>query len=592
MKEKLLQLIVVILCVATLSPAQVKIQQYRAGLIQSNLIAEYRFDEGSGQQINNRVFTPAAYVNLLGIAAERNFNPSGRYWTRQSIASITDDFAANPLDATSTASRITTTTGASKFIFRNFSNLTNGAQYTLSLYVKSNTGSDQTFRMSYDFATTVTKTATTAAWTRETLTFTFTTGTRQIIPLLCNAAGDAVDILVYGIKLEAGATATAYVPIDHADNFAMTTGTWPAWGSGYLNFTGAQHAAGMWQTSKSVTTVSMYALARWNSGQTPFLASYAPLIGEDYTNNILFLGMADLSNEYPYFRFGGSGSLVANLVQTKDTTWHVLSATYDGTTMRMYLDDTEVAISTASRSAQTVQRIFIATANNAAYFPGDIAYLAVYDTGHSAGQVAQNYAALKAVGASRSLTVSDLTKFVYAEGDSITANLLSYAAVGLRAVSPIVQGRSFAVGGSTLAIMSLRSASVDAAFKAARTKNILSVLIGANDLGTINGNTYFTSVKAYCVARKAANPDLKIVMVTVLPQSNATVNTNRGLFNTAVRNDPSFYDALADFAADATVGTDAAGSDTGLYPDGLHPTDAVHDTYLKPIWKAAVESLL
>ena len=49
-------------------------------------------------------------------------------------------------------------------------------------------------------------------------------------------------------------------------------------------------------------------------------------------------------------------------------------------------------------------------------------------------------------------------------------------------------------------------------------------------------------------------------------------------------------DAVADFGGDATVGVDAAASNTTYYGDGLHPTAACY-AFLGPILTTAVNGL-
>lgn len=117
------------------------------------------------------------------------------------------------------------------------------------------------------------------------------------------------------------------------------------------------------------------------------------------------------------------------------------------------------------------------------------------------------------------------------------------------------------------------------------------MLLGANDLTneSLNVATWLSDFAAYCDARRAAG--WKVVAATILPSTNASVTAKRGTVNTALRSWVGVHaDAIADFAADATMGPDAAASDTTYYADGVHPTAAGH-ALLEPIMTAAINGL-
>ena len=52
----------------------------------------------------------------------------------------------------------------------------------------------------------------------------------------------------------------------------------------------------------------------------------------------------------------------------------------------------------------------------------------------------------------------------------------------------------------------------------------------------------------------------------------------------------SYYDALADFAANATMGCDSCAASSTYFSDGEHPTAAGH-AILGPIARAAIQSV-
>jgi hypothetical protein len=78
------------------------------------------------------------------------------------------------------------------------------------------------------------------------------------------------------------------------------------------------------------------------------------------------------------------------------------------------------------------------------------------------------------------------------------------------------------------------------------------------------------------------------VVITVTPRNNATFNARRAIVNSAFRTSwvGVHADAIADFAADPTMGPDAAASNTTYYADGVHPTaagQAILETIIRPV---------
>jgi hypothetical protein len=168
-----------------------------------------------------------------------------------------------------------------------------------------------------------------------------------------------------------------------------------------------------------------------------------------------------------------------------------------------------------------------------------------------------------------------------AEGDSITAaGGGGYAATAEAAAVPdVVNFTIQAVGGSGINSVIARAAATDALLVTGGS-NILSVLIGANGIS----GSFLTDLAGYLDARRAAG--WHVILCTVLPTTIAGFNTTRATVNAELR----FWtvsgsggavfgkhaDRICDFAADPTMGTDAAASNTTYYVDGVHPTTAGH----------------
>lgn len=166
-----------------------------------------------------------------------------------------------------------------------------------------------------------------------------------------------------------------------------------------------------------------------------------------------------------------------------------------------------------------------------------------------------------------------------AEGDSITAGSVGpttpYTQLSYDDIStPSDLFHNYATSGSYMVDLRARKATVLASFDATKL-NIISVLIGVNDFiarGAFT-NSFFQELKDYCNEFKAAG--WKVIICTLLPAvSNATYETQRLATNTSIRNDSSFYDGLADLAANSIMGQFTSVLDPTYYIDTLHPTQA------------------
>lgn len=149
---------------------------------------------------------------------------------------------------------------------------------------------------------------------------------------------------------------------------------------------------------------------------------------------------------------------------------------------------------------------------------------------------------------------------------------------------------NIAVGSTTLASDGNQDGIADAAYNAAKQVNILTVLFGANDMLTLSGAAFFAALKTWCQARQAAG--FKVIVLTTLNHNTSGgIAAKRNAANALTRADTSFYDALADIASDATIGTDAAPSNTTYFSDGVHPT-AAGNAILAPYVTRAIQSLI
>lgn len=548
------------------------------GLLQRGLVAEYRLDDGAGQRALNSVYSSLSDGNLL-------FPPevftSSTAWAPGSFT-VTENYTTNP-NGDSTASRAVATAG-NKSIGNPSNNLIlKAGPYTLSIYVKSNTGGNQTFRLaiydgSYHYSADLTATT---SWQRFGYTYTVPTATASggVLILSTDSLSNAVDVSIWGAKLEEGPSATPLIP----QRFDLALGTSyavhssdPTWTNYGLYMNGSQSALGVISSPVTLAQASLYAVVRWRTGQSPVNSSYLPVLGNEYSASTRIAISGGDGSQLPVFTFKSS-NLRATAATLNDGNWHLLVGTYDGTTQRLFVDGFELANATTTQTSITMQQVVLGNFNNAGYWPGDIAYAAIYNTGHSAANIAQNTTFIQEKMSQRGITLASAPKIVVFDGDSISVNpgsTANFPYVAITSLAAPVPGRSFAVVGSAISDLVSRAASVDALYSASRTKNVLFVLIGRNDLPALGTSTWYANLKTYCAARKAAG--WTVVIGTLLPSTATGFNALRNTANSLIIAEPlgTYWDAVCRFDQVANMGADGDAANTTYYADGTHPTAA------------------
>jgi lysophospholipase L1-like esterase len=567
------------------------------GLPQANLVVEYSFGEGTGSYAYNYAYNSQPTYNLVG-PSEQQFTAGSTVWTTSGVT-MTDGYAADP-NGDWVASRLQATGSGGYLAAANGVSYVAGQQYTLSVFAASNTGAAQTLRMADNNVNyTANMTVPASGWTRLWYTWTASGTGGYVIPIEQDANNDHLDLSIWGVQLEIGPHPTTYVP----QVYQMVNGGGPqttahqcAWvpagvdcsanaGNSYMIASG-------WQPI-DLTKATVYAAVKWVTA--PVLAGYAPILGDNYNSPHLYLAGADSALLFPRMRFG---SLLAYAYATNlnDGNWHILASEYDGANISLYLDGNQVAIYNVGSSPPVqFSQLFLSDFAGAAFWPGQIGYVGLYSVAHSASQIAANTASIRAVMAARGVTIPAMPQFLGFEGDSITdpttgvAAASKYYYLAQSGISPFPQGGNDAVSGSSIATISSRSVTIDSWFSGITGVKVLMLFVGANDMGD-GASTFVANVKAYCLARKAASPGLKIVLATLLPQTTAGFNTFRDAVNVSIHGDNSYYDALADFAANATMGCDSCAASATYFPDGEHPSAAGH-AILAPIAQAAIQSV-
>jgi hypothetical protein len=162
--------------------------------------------------------------------------------------------------------------------------------------------------------------------------------------------------------------------------------------------------------------------------------------------------------------------------------------------------------------------------------------------------------------------------------------------------NPDAFGSDVGTGGANIATLVARATTLDSVMAPTYPAQdyILSVEIGANDLGSGNSAAFLTSLAAYLDARRAAG--WKVVAHTITPRTSQAdggvqFNIDRAAANTAIRTWVGVHcDALADWASDPVMGVDSASNNTTYYLDQVHPTTAGY-TLLEPYDRAAINGI-
>ena len=145
-------------------------------------------------------------TNLLVRSEEFN-NAS---WTANT-STVSPNVAISP-DGTQDADRWVSDPGSTSHYLGQSYTSSASISYTFSVWVKSATGSNQTFRIFVQSSFASGDLTASTSWQRFTITLPSSTAGSFVAGLTRNGSNDPVDLLVYGAQLEAGAFATSYIP--------------------------------------------------------------------------------------------------------------------------------------------------------------------------------------------------------------------------------------------------------------------------------------------------------------------------------------------------------------------------------------------
>lgn len=556
-------------------------------------IAQFLFDEGSGQKIFNKRGATTENHNLI--------HPSEQQWTGESnllpssiynrvVTTGTNNYRANAAGVVQMR-RIVTVAGTGDV--PGFGALAGeriqgqtfpAGTYKLSLEVISNTGSAQAMRMQIAGGAYSSDLTVGTTHSRVSATLTHPGGSPLIYFAVNDSAGNALDISFD--KIYFGDPAFDYVEPDFdlqmgllgtsaADDFS-----WVA-GKGVSAATDAQWAYAMRAVPETFTNISVHTVQKATAHTTRQNISFSSKYGDGGFEIGSGVGGSVDSGILPHFKFRNQQAAV-KVSKFADGLYHHYCGTYDGTNLKYYVDGILLATFPATLTSVAINRMLANGSFTVGGLGGtqEINYAEVFNVAHTQAEVLQQKAWLDEQMALRGITIADLPNVLAVEGDSISVDVNNYARKGLVSMTTSLYGEMFAAVGSQITTLNSRKATVKAWLNQFPTKNrIMSLLIGANDLTNpgMDVPAWIASVKAYCLEMKTDVPGLKIVLMTPLPNTTGSELTNRAIAIPLITADTSYYDELVRFDLVSGMGADADASNTTNYPDGVHPSNTGHN---------------
>lgn len=539
----------------------------------------------------------------------------GSPWSSSGFTT-TLNYAAD-LDGTMTAARqLSTGAGLGVVLYAGTISCVAG-DYTIVVHVKSNTGVDQSWEWSYDGS----------SWTGFTVTSTMTrhtfevthVGTTNMRIRIRPASGVTGDISLGKFYLWAGDAASAPADLEFG-------------GDGYIgNTPGDTVDCTTERLALSTAQCIHYDLPEPVVGQTGTIIAVTKRNVGTVNNGFRDTFLADIlantadntfvlkEEETTYFSMTGGWPSSTSPKATFSPDYHALggyhahAAMFDATSREVWSDDMLLAYTQGTTNAsRSIQHLQTGT-NNGYTRDHHIAAILVW-VGKKL--TATEYrAALKYIDyylESEGGVIGKPVNTLCTDGDSIMAGPSneSYVKKSLGLFTQPVRVHNAALSGSVInghptttlnltTRMPLHLASIPSVSQRAGRAHIFVVALGTNDLWDYYGGAtaWLAAMEVQCAALMAAG--WTVGVATILPKGTAWVNyasfnAQRAIANAALAGWVAAEKChfIVDFAADATMGPDAAANNLSLYGDGLHPVAASHETYLGPIFRAAVNPFL
>jgi hypothetical protein len=559
--------------------------------------------------IPNRVGPNLTDNNIL-MASRRRFS-DGQYWGNIfNAVTVTEGITAP--DGSAEASSFVAASGSSWSIVSSNDPRTgtaetvNGQTYTIAVSVKSLSGGSLPFRFG---ASTLGNFTATTAYQRFTQTFVATGGCTVGIyePLGNGVANFAVcDFELFAGSVDLNPNALTAKPVRvtnmnlYCSSEAGTVVSGGAFQGGSFGLIQLDQARNLnpftfLYLTKHARTPTNYVHEGWISdpvNSSNFLIGKTfNLAAGRFNGTALAQGAVDGGGPQPLTLWGGNG------IQA-----FVGAARYDGTAGSQFINGVKLCETVQTLTGPTLSDLAVGIVPGGGFTGFDIYAMAFYNRALTDAELLQ---ATKALAYQSGVNVPKF-RVLYAQGTSITAGSndtgSAQGAEGfINNIAPLLS--KFALGyndGVPGSHLSINGTKLDAIVSAALanpfvTDFVLHLEYGANDDPPTSGLT--TSIAAYCDARKAANPAIKIVVATILPRDSdadggTAFNAGRAPVNTAIRGWIGVHcDAVTDGGGDPNIGPDGASLSTTYYTsEHIHLNHAGHQIY-GPIAAAAINSI-
>lgn len=354
-----------------------------------------------------------------------------------------------------------------------------------------------------------------------------------------------------------------------------TSGSRPTYVTGVLNSKPALRFSG-----KNLQTTSFLG-AGWNTACTVFLV--CSRTSQTLTVALASNGVSGLymgSSVSPLAYAGSLSKLQNRSVNGRNTPLaaHVQTFRYSGS-QKTYRVNGVGAVESCTGNLSLTGTLSIGAISSGGTFAwaGDIFEIIVYQAALTDQEVSDVESWLYA---RYGLADQAQTQVIF-DGDSITAGsgtTTNYPARVMTAVTTPSWMNLGVPGQSASDMNSDRNDQVETAFRTATTGNIGVVFGGTNDLyAGVSAATTLTRLQTYHAGLRVKG--FKTVAVTILPRSDVGVAVGfeaaRQTLNTSIRaNTGTWYDSLADVAADIRIGDSGDELDTTYYAvDKVHPND-------------------
>ena len=558
----------------------------------------------------NQAAATAVSPNLL--PTSRRQLGSGFPWGNNGCTIVNG--VISPIDSTNNASTVVWGAGDN---YLNFNGFTLASQVTLSFDAQTTDATTVSVRTGSNSA--LATISVTPTMQRFSTTFS-NVGTPPIILVRSLNSSTPANLKIDNVTIHAGSvdlgrdTLAGHMMFGQATGFdhIPTNGT-----SGLLNFSAGAGGVIQFLNGQNLAAFTFIAI-----GSRPALTSYVqiqtPVSGfaGNYSNFSPAMDGGG-ANGGGYSEYIGGSQPIAStnpgLAWPRVNELHGIAHRYGDGFSTIFEDDIKArSVASTGLNAGSIGDLFISwVSNTGIYSRYSYAAMAMWPRALSDAEVVTAYNALKSYCTTTSaLSINPATKWVTADGDSITAGvgsndgLYSYADRAAQNLTLTV-GAEVAVAGSTLGTSgdapgtsSLygRKAANLAMIPANKNgrKFCLTILIGRNDgPGWGTATAYATAIGVYAGLMKAGGYD-KVLLCTSLPSTAAGYNAWRATLNSTIKGGgwaaSNNVDAICDFDAVTGMGADADASNASNYGDGTHPTNAGY-ILLEPTYRTAVNAL-